>query len=292
MAGLVCDILMVGHFAKDLLVVDGAAEEAPGGAVYYGSIALRRLGLSVAVMTRLHPADFPRLDALREEGVVVYAEPALETTGIENIYQSSDMERRICKPLGFAGPFQLSHVPDVRARVNLLVPIIAGEIDLAFLRGMAERGPVGMDVQGFVRVRDGAQLVFRRWPAMRDGLSHVTYLKADQAEAELLTGERTLECAAKALADFGPREIVLTQSAGVTVYADGKVHQAPFTSRNLTGRTGRGDTCFATYVGQRLRTDPETACRWAAAVTSLKQERPGPWRGSPTDIDADRLKLF
>jgi sugar/nucleoside kinase (ribokinase family) len=288
MAGLVCDILMVGHFAKDLLVVDGAAEEASGGAVFYGSIALRRLGLSVAVMTRLHPADFPRLDALREEGVVVYAEPALETTGIENIYQSSDMERRICKPLGFAGPFHLQHVPDVRARVNLLVPIIAGEIDLAFLRGMAERGPVGMDVQGFVRVRDGAQLVFRQWPAMRDGLSHVTYLKADQAEAELLTGERTLERAAKELADLGPREIVLTQSAGVTVYADGKVHQAPFTSRNLTGRTGRGDTCFATYVGQRLRTDPETACRWAAAVTSLKQERPGPWRGSPADIDAGR----
>ena len=54
----IVDIMMVGHFAKDLLVVDGRAEAASGGGVYYGSIALRRLGLSVAVVTRLHPADF------------------------------------------------------------------------------------------------------------------------------------------------------------------------------------------------------------------------------------------
>jgi sugar/nucleoside kinase (ribokinase family) len=286
MAGTQFDILMVGHFSNDLLVVDGAAEEAPGGAVYYGSLALRRLGISVAVMTRLHPKDFPRLEALREEGVAVFAEPAPETSGIENYYTSTDMERRICKPRGFAGPFAIQHIPAVRTRVNLVVPVIAGEIDLAFLQAMAVRGPVGMDVQGFVRVATGADLVFRQWPAMREGLSCVTYLKADHAEAELLTGERKLENAAKALAAYGPREILLTQSAGVTVYADGKLHQAPFTSRNLTGRTGRGDTCFATYIGKRLTADPEDACRWAAAVTSLKQERPGPWRGSPADVES------
>ena len=81
------------------------------------------------------------------------------------------------------------------------------------------------------------------------------------------------------MAEHGPREILLTQSAGVTVYADGKFYHAPFRSRNLTGRTGRGDTCFAVYVAKRLTADPEEACRWAAAVTTLKQERPGPWRG-------------
>ena len=92
--------------------------------------------------------------------------------------------------------------------------------------------------------------------------------------------------AARKLAAHGPREIVLTQSSGVTVYADGKTYQAPFTPRNLSGRTGRGDTCFGTYVAKRLSLSPEDACRWAGAVTTLKQEQPGPWRGSPADVEA------
>ncbi|MGD8626599.1 MAG: carbohydrate kinase, partial [Anaerolineae bacterium] len=74
--------------------------------------------------------------------------------------------------------------------------------------------------------------------------------------------------------------------SGVTVLAEGKFYQAPFTSRSLAGRTGRGDTCFASYLGTRLSALPERATRVAAAVTSLKQEQAGPWRGSRADIDA------
>jgi len=280
------DILMIGHFAKDRLVVDGAGESASGGAVYYGSVALRRLGIRVAVATRLHPDDFARLDELRQEGVEVFAAPASATTGIENIYNSADMERRICKPLGFAGPIRPEDIPDVSARVYLLVPIVAGEVDLPLLRRMAARGPVGMDVQGFVRVPEGDTLLFKHWPDMAGGLACITYLKVDKAEAELLTGETDLALAAKKLAAYGPREIVLTQSSGVTVYAEGKLYQAPFRPRNLSGRTGRGDTCFATYVGKRLTFSPEEACHWAGAVTTLKQEKPGPWRGSLAEVKA------
>jgi sugar/nucleoside kinase (ribokinase family) len=159
-------------------------------------------------------------------------------------------------------------------------------VDLPFLEHMAARGPDGMDVQGFVRVAEGNELVFKQWPDMQKGLAHITYLKVDKAEAELLTGETDLTRAAQKLAALGPREIVLTQSSGVTVYADGRLYQAPFTPRNLTGRTGRGDTCFGTYVAKRLSVSPEEACRWAGAVTTLKQERPGPWRGSPADVEA------
>jgi sugar/nucleoside kinase (ribokinase family) len=81
------------------------------------------------------------------------------------------------------------------------------------------------------------------------------------------------------LARYGPREIVITQSSGVTVLSEGEFYEAPFISQALHGRTGRGDTCFATYLGKRLHTGPQEACRFAAAVTSLKQERPGPWDG-------------
>jgi len=155
---------------------------------------------------------------------------------------------------------------------------------LPLLELLAERGPVALDVQGFVRVRDGGDLVFRHWPGMERGLSLVTYLKVDRAEAELLTGQTDLQAAARRLAGYGPREIVLTQSAGVTVWADGQIYQAPFTPRSLAGRTGRGDTCFASYLGWRLKASPEEAVRVAAVVTTLKQEVPGPWKGTPADL--------
>jgi sugar/nucleoside kinase (ribokinase family) len=76
------DIMMIGHFAKDKLVVDGKSETASGGAVYYGSVALRRIGVRVAVVTRLHSNDFALLDELEQEGVRVFATAASETSGI------------------------------------------------------------------------------------------------------------------------------------------------------------------------------------------------------------------
>jgi sugar/nucleoside kinase (ribokinase family) len=279
------DILMIGHFAKDRNVIDGQGQVSSGGGVYFGSLALRRLGVTVAVVTRLHPDDFARLEELRQAGVQVFASPAPETSGIANYYDSADMERRICKLIAFAGPFQSVEIPDLSARIFQVASIIAGEVDLPLLRMLAQRGPLALDVQGFVRVRCNGDLVFRQWPDMKEGLAHVTYLKVDRAEAELLTGQTDLQVAARQLAEYGPSEVVVTQSLGVTVLADGRIYQSPFTPRSLDGRTGRGDTCFSVYLGCRLAASPEEATRVAAAVTTLKQERPGPWRGSWTDIE-------
>jgi sugar/nucleoside kinase (ribokinase family) len=276
--------MMIGHFARDLLVVDGIEEIASGGAVYYGSLALRRLGLRVAVVTRLHPGDFTRLDELNHAGVQVFATAAPQTSGIANYYDPADLDRRVCKPLGFAGAFHPEEIPSLTARIYAAIPIIAGEVDLSLLKLLAQRGPVALDVQGFIRVREGDDLVTRAWPDMAEGLAHVTYLKVDRAEAEFLTGQDDLAVAARRLAEYGPREVVVTESAGLTVFAEGQFYQAPFTPRSLRGRTGRGDTCFATYLGRRLTASPQEATRLAAAVTTLKLEAPGPWRGALSDV--------
>ncbi|MGC8787981.1 MAG: PfkB family carbohydrate kinase [Anaerolineae bacterium] len=278
------DVAVIGHFAKDKLVFGGNEEVASGGSVYYGAMALRRLGLRVAVITRLAKADFPRLDELKEAGILVFAQPAEQTSGIRNVYFSADMDRRLCTPLGFAGPFRLEDVPPLEAKIWLIGPLMAGEVDIPFVCAIAERGPVALDVQGFVRVREGNELVFRDWLEKEEGLAHVRFLKADDAEAQVLTGKADLREAAKALADYGPREIVLTHGKGVLVYADDAVYEAPFMPRELKGRTGRGDTCFAAYLARRLTSSPAEACHFAARVTSLKMEAPGPFRGFPDEM--------
>jgi len=278
------DIIMIGNFAKDILIVDGVEEVASGGGVYYGSVVIHRLGRKVGVITRLHPDDFSRLEELRSEGIFVHAIPADGTSGIANFYNSSDMERRITKPIGFGGKYTLQDLPDWKSKLIMLTPLFAGEVDLAFLEEISMRAPVAMDIQGFVRVPRAADLIYEPWDQIGEGLKCVTFLKVDWAEAEFITGETDLRQAARKLAAMGPKEIVLTQSSGVTVFADGKFYNAPFTPRSLAGRTGRGDTCFSTYLAMRQTTDPHTACLWAGLITSIKQETPGPWKGTQADI--------
>ncbi len=277
------DILMIGDLAKDVNIVRGQARVEPGGAVYYGSIALRHLGVDVAVVTRLHPNDMNLLEPLRRLGIRVYAHPAPETSGIENRYVGADMDRRLTRPLGVAGPFSRGEIPDLSARIYAVLPLMAGIVSLNLLKYVASRGPVALDVQGFVRVPKGDKLVFQPWSEMAEGLAHVDYLKVDRAEAEALVGKEDPVVAVQALRSYGPEEVVLTQSRGVIVAAGEGVYFAPFSPRFLAGRTGRGDTCFAAYIGKRLAAPPEEACRWAAAVTTLKLEKPGPWDG---DMDA------
>ena len=280
------DILMVGHFAKDIIVIDGNEFESPGGAVYYGSVVLRRLGLEVGVATRGNPDDFHYLKELTDLGIEVDAKPALQSSGCINIYQSADMERRICKLNGFAGEIPYEDIPDVNAKIIMVTPIIAGEITLPTLIKLSERAPIALDVQGFVRVPEGNDLNFRPWKDMEEGLKHVTFLKVDKAEAEHITGTDDLEKAAVILSGYGPKEIVLTQSKEVLVYADGKFYRAPFTPKSLAGRTGRGDTCITSYVGSRLKYDPERSCKIAGIITTMKQEKHGPWTG---EIDPQRF---
>jgi len=53
----------------------------------------------------------------------------------------------------------------------------------------------------------------------------------------------------------------------------------------MKGRTGRGDTCTATYLGKRLTASPAEATVWAAALTSLKMETEGPFSGEIGEVE-------
>lgn len=280
------DALLVGHFAVDRIVLRGETRVASGGGVYYGAMALARLGYRVAVATRVCETDFPRLDEMRDEGIAVFATKAAQTSGMENTYLTPDQDKRQCVPLGFAGPFREGEIPTLRAKAVLVVPILAGEIDLAVLSALAARAPVALDAQGFVRFAEGDTVVFRDWPEKEAGLALVRTLKVDDTEAAILTGLDDPHAAAAALARYGPREVVLTHKGGVLVYASGTFFEAPFAPRRLVGRTGRGDTCFSTYVVKRLSADPAQAVRYAAAATSLKMEGNGPFAETAASVVA------
>ena len=115
-------------------------------------------------------------------------------------------------------------------------------------------------------------------------LPHITYLKADSLESKVITGTDDRREAARILNEWGAREVMITHSQEVLVQSGGTLYSAPFTPSNLSGRTGRGDTCFGSYLARRLGQGIEESLHYAAALTSIKMEKPGPFQGTVDEV--------
>ena len=114
----------------------------------------------------------------------------------------------------------------------------------------------------------------------------------DAAEAKSLTGLDDRAAAALQLYDWGAREIMITHNTEVLIYDGKQIYTCPIVARNLSGRTGRGDTCFAGYITERLRPDVPTALQYAAALVSRKMEPPGPFQGTRADVMAYIKEMY
>jgi len=281
------DLVLIGSYTRDTIVTAAGTRVADGGGFNYGAHAAVLLPLKVAAVTRLSREDSGVVEGLRRLGVSVFATFTPASTHLRLVYPSADLDERVISVTRSAGSFTPAEVRPLRARAFLVNASMRGEVGLEVLDVLAGKGALlGLDAQGFVRVRNPeGKLVYQEWPDKQAVLSRVSVLKADSVEAEMLTGEKDLRAAARTLASWGPRELVLTHKHGLLVFAEGCFHEAPFLPERLAGRSGRGDTCFAAYVARRLDASVGEAARWAAAVTTLKLEAEGPVSRTRAEVE-------
>ena len=286
-----CSSLIIGHVCRDKNTdYKGEVQRRAGGAALYSSAAAWGMGHDVCVLTKVAPEDGDLLDELRLPKERVLNLPTPCSTRMENVYFTADRERRrsVCAARG--EPFCAADVPeDLPAEIFQLAGLVYGDYADDMIPSLAKRGRVAVDVQGYLRhvnVSDGGTMFFEDWAEKRELLPYIDFLKTDAAEAEILTGLSDRAEAAKLLASRGAGEVLITHNTEVLVCADGKVFTCPIKARNLSGRTGRGDTTFAVYLNERLHSSPETALRLATAAVSLKMETPGPFAGTRADVEA------
>jgi sugar/nucleoside kinase (ribokinase family) len=282
------DFVAVGAYTKDTIVKRSGTTYVDGGGYSYAAHAARIAGVNVGAITRLAAEDRKSTDLLRSVGVEVVVHESQHSTLMRLEYPTDNVDERILTVAAVADPFVPDDVARIEASAILISPSIRGEVPLAVVEAVrAKARLVGLDVQGFVRVRqpDG-RLAYEPWPELRQVLALVDVLKSDAVEGEFLTGERDLHAIARKLASYGPREIVLTHKDGVIVLANGTAQQRPFLPIELRGRSGRGDTCVGSYLSARLNAEPAEATVWAAALTSLKLEAEGPVRRTRADVEA------
>ena len=285
---LAADLVFVGHMCLDEIVpFEGSPRVAPGSAVLCGALAAARIGTSVAVVTRMAPADEEMISPLRQSGVAVHVIPSETTTYMRVVHPSSNVDERDMYQLKNAGPFRVSEIPALDARLVHLAGITDQEFDLEFVAAMKSRGyRLGADMQSFVRQVDPAtrRVSFGDVAGKAELAGLLDVVKLDVVEAQVLTGSDDLEYAAKTFEKWGCPETVITRADGVLARVNGRTFWKPFSNRSVVGRTGRGDTTFAAYASRRLDHDPEESLAFAAALVSIKMEKAGPFSGTLADV--------
>jgi len=321
------DIVIIGHVSHDILNYRGEVSRFIGGAAYFSSFAAKKSGAELLVVTKMAEDDFGLLNGMRKEGIEVLAIPSQQTTSIENIFVTDDVDNRKVNLLSQADPFSMEDIPEVKARVYNLAGLFKGEFQPSMIKTLSRRGKVALDLQAMLRtskrppakqvafpkpfrsledkakrynqrqsqwLRNGSEhgkFAWNDWDEKDEYLPHLTYLKADSLESKVITGTEDRRKAAQIMNSLGAEEVMITHSSEVIVYDGKKYYSAPFKPGNLSGRAGRGDTCFISYMTRKLSHDTDESLKYAAALTSIKMERPGPFSGTQDDVLA-RMKTF
>ncbi|NTU74965.1 MAG: hypothetical protein HGA53_07835 [Anaerolineaceae bacterium] len=288
MENKVYDVIYAGNYTKDIIITPDGTRNVDGGGMNYAAHVGKRLGINAAVVTCLAKEDEYVVENIRAAGIDCYPFYSPSSTLMTLEYKTYDVDKRNLYVKGIAGTIKSEFLDNLEAKAIVVSPSLRGEVEPEFFTSMRKRPGIliSADVQGFVRVLRGESLVYEPWDAMAEVVKNLDILKSDAVEAEFLTGETDIEKAAKFYAALGAKEIVLSHSEGLLIYAEGKFHHYKFHSRSMEGRSGRGDTCVGSYVAKRLSLPPVEAGKWAAAATSLKMEKLGPFNCSISDVEA------
>lgn len=279
------DTFIIGPISKDINIsCDGEVVKRNGGAVVDCSYAANSGGNKVGILTNISEEDKDLLSVFNINKEDIFGVWGKNTTSIRNKYLTKDKERRECTAISRADQITSLDIPAIESQIFHLAGLIVGDFDEPLIEFLSQKGKVAVDVQGFLRNEINGEMLFKDWENKEKLLPYIEYLKTDAAEAKILTGLDDREEAAKKLFELGAKEIMITHHSEVLIYDGKQFYRAPLKPRNLSGRTGRGDTCFSTYVTERLTKEPAEAVLYAAALTSLKMEFPGPFKGSREDV--------
>jgi sugar/nucleoside kinase (ribokinase family) len=290
------DILIIGQPSLDINTDHlGHRIKEIGGAVVYSGFAASALGHRVCVLPKTKSAAIDVVSvfaAAKNIEVEVLESPW--STSIENTYHTADKERRTCRALSRIEGYRCSEILEIDAKIYYLAGLMRGDIGNDLIEFAEKKAMTAVDVQCLLRRADEktGEMTFHDWPEKAAMLPKIRFLKTDAAEAEILTGITDRVEAAKTLCRWGAGEVMITHNTEVIVYHGGKIYSQPLKPRNLSGRSGRGDTCFSSYITERLDKDIDEALLTAAALVSLKMEKPGPFNGNRGDVEADIREFY
>ncbi len=152
---------------------------------------------------------------------------------------------------------------------------------------ISQKGLIAVDSQGYLREVRDTHVYPVDWTDKREALQYIHFLKVNEHEMEVLTGLSDPHEAARQLYEWGVKEVLVTLGGMGSLIFDGKdFYRIPaYKPREVVDATGCGDTYTIGYLYQRVSgAGIEEAGRFAAAMSTLKIEKSGPFNGSKEDV--------
>ncbi len=288
------DLLILGPATRDVNIdYTGAEDRSTGGAVTYCTPAAKASGAKVFAAVKIASEDREIMNfiSLPEKDKALI--PSQKTTLMRNEYFTADRERRNSSCAAQSEPIIPGEVPAVKFRMCHLAGLLYGDFPGELIEYLAGKGKLAADAQGFLRCNEEGRLVFHDWEEKLRYLPYLSFLKTDAAEAEILTGLADREAAARQLHAWGAKEVMVSHNTEMMVFDGKKIYTCPVKARNLSGRTGRGDTTTGAYLGMRVQgNDIGGSLLYATACVSLKMETPGPFAGTAADVEEYIRKFY
>lgn len=282
------DLCCVGHITLDKVVTPKNTVHMPGGTSFYFSHAIRNLkDINYTLVTAIAESEMAVANDLQSKGIDVKVMPSKHSVYFENIY-GENQDNRTQRVLAKADPFTVDYLEDIDARIYHLGSLLADDFSLDVIRFLSQKGLVSVDSQGYLREVKEQNVYAVDWTEKKEALQYIHFLKANEHEMEVLTGYDDVAMAAKQLYDWGVKEVLITLgSMGSVIYDGNNFHMIPaYKPKEVVDATGCGDTYMTGYLYKRAKgAGIEEAGRFAAAMSTLKIECLGPFKGTKEDIE-------
>lgn len=278
------DICCIGHITSDKVVNTSSIMHMAGGTAYYFSYPFCKLDVSFLLVTALAAKEMNYVQDLRSLGIEVLVQQSKHTVNFENIY-SENQDYRTQNVLQQADAFTEEFLFPVAAKIFHLGPLLPDDISVSLIKMLSAKGRISLDVQGYLREVKDKKVYPRDWPEKIEALQYVDILKADEEELFALTGCKEVRKAARIVADWGVKEVVITNgSQGSLIFNEDVFYTIPaFPPKIIVDATGCGDTYMAGYLYQRIKgASVQQAGAFAAVLASRKMESAGPFCGTIT----------
>lgn len=259
----------------------------PGGTSYYFSHGISHLNdwKNYKLVTSLAPSEYSSVDELTGKGLNVEIIPSKKTVYFENSY-GINQNNRTQRVLAKADPFTVEKIQNIEAKIFHLGSLLSDDFSLDVIKYLSKKGTLSVDAQGYLREVRGENVYPIDWCEKKEALKYVHILKVNEHEAKVLTGLDDYQAAARQLAEWGVKEVLLTLgSEGSIIYAENSFYYIPaYPPKEVVDATGCGDTYMLGYLYMRNKgASYEEAGCFAAALSTVKLEKSGPFSGTEED---------
>ncbi len=281
------NLCCIGHITLDKIVTPRMSVHMPGGTAFYFAHALRHLSHpSFSLVTSLGETEMSAVDELRAKGVDVTVVPSHRSVYFENRY-GENQNSRTQRVLALADPFSVEKLRGVEADIYHLGTLLAEDFSLDVIKYLSTKGAVSVDAQGYLRKVVGETVIPVDWTWKKEAMPYISFIKANETEMEVLTGKVNPHEAARVLAGWGCKEVLLTLGdKGSCIYSKGVFYDIPaFPPADVVDATGCGDTYMAGYLYRRsLGESCYDAGVFAAAMCTIKLSASGPFSATEDDV--------